>query len=206
MVLPEAYRDSPTEPSADTGAIIDSSSQTGSTVDVSTDTGSTATGEKSMGSIDSGYTGSITPVIESRTQNSGSIESIAQKIQEIEINKPEKESENMTLIKDGDIQVNTGIILEDANKRITIEIASGTTINTVDVDGREIDGNTGQVMIDSALDQTQRADIESDETIAKLGQGSKQTLDTAFEIGPTDRHMMFSRPVRVMMDMDPSLE
>ena len=117
-----------------------------------------------------------------------------------------QKKEDMIVRADGDIQVNTGIILEDVSKRIMIEIASGTTINTVDVDGREVDGNTGQIMIDSALDQTQRADIESDDIIAKLGQGSKQTLDTAFEIGPTDRHMMFSRPVRVTMDMDPSLE
>lgn len=63
---------------------------------------------------------------------------------------------------DGDIQVNTGIILEDTNRRVTIEIESGTTINTVDADGQEIYGNTAQVMVDSSLDQTALSDIETD--------------------------------------------
>ncbi len=77
--------------------------------------------------------------------------------------------EDMVLKADGDIEVNTGIVLEDISQRVTMEISNGTIINTVDAYGQEVEGSTGQVILDSNLDEAQRTEIEIDTTIQKLG-------------------------------------
>jgi hypothetical protein len=48
----------------------------------------------------------------------------------------------MVVRADGDIEVNTGITIADVSNRIMIEIAMGTIINTVDADGKEVEGST----------------------------------------------------------------
>jgi hypothetical protein len=71
-------------------------------------------------------------------------------------------------IKDGDIYVNTGLIVEDIEKRITLEIEKGTIIDTVDTSGRPIESIPSQIMVDSTLDQVQQNDISTNTTIEKL--------------------------------------
>jgi hypothetical protein len=182
--------------------------QTGSTEYIPTGSGVTApeeipVSENQTSSIVSESSGAIESIGSGGLVSTGAVGPVADPIKKSDT---ENVQEDMVVKIDGDIQVNTGIILEDANNRVTIQIERGTTINTVDADGQEIDGITGQVMVDTSLDQSQRSDIETDTVIAKLEKGTEQALDTAFEIGPIDRHMIFSKPVRVTMDMDPALE
>ena len=180
MVAPDVWLDAALAEQSATEQIV--SEQTGSVVSVPTDTGATApeeipVSESQTGSIVSESSGSI--VSESSgaivSESSGAIESIGsgelvstRTVDPVSdpITKSDTENaeniDDMVVKLDGDIQVNTGIVLEDVDKRITIEIESGTTINTLDADGQEIDGSTGQVMVDTSLDQSQLSDIETD--------------------------------------------
>jgi hypothetical protein len=135
MVAPDVWLDR---------ALLDQSGseQTGSVVD----TGAIASeeipvSEVQTGAILSESSGAIDSIGSGELVSTGTVTPIVDPIK-----KPDTENaeniEDMIVKIDGDIQVNTGIILEDANKRITIEIESGTTINTVDADGQEIDGST----------------------------------------------------------------
>jgi hypothetical protein len=181
MVAPDVWLDAALAEQSATEQIV--SEQTGSVVSVPTDTGATAPEEilvtesqtgtivsESSGSIISESSGAIvsdsSDIIESigsgELVSTGTVDPVADPITKSDT---ENAQEDMVLKIDGDIEVNTGIVLEDANKRITIEIESGTTINTVDADGKDIEGSTGQVMVDTSLDQSQRSDIETDTVI-----------------------------------------
>ena len=118
--------------------------------------------EVQTGAIPSESSGAIDSIGSGELVSTGTVDPVADPIKKSDT---ENAQEDMVVKIDGDIQVNTGIILEDANKRIMIEIESGTTINTVDVDGKDIEGSTGQVMIETTLDQSQRSDIETDTVI-----------------------------------------
>lgn len=96
--------------------------------------------------------------------------------------------------------------MEDSQGRVKIDIEDGTIITTLDTTGQEIVGDTNQIVVDTTLDSTLQTEIEMDTVIEQHDPMSQRALDTAFEIGPRDRHMIFSQPVRVTMDIDPDLE
>lgn len=74
----------------------------------------------------------------------------------------------MIVRSDGNIEINTGVTIEDNQSRIRVDIDNGTIITTLDVNGQKVTGSTGQIMVDTALDVIQQTEIEEDTTIGKI--------------------------------------
>lgn len=74
----------------------------------------------------------------------------------------------MTVRADGNIEIHTGITIEDNQSRIKVDIDNGTIITTIDADGQKVTGSTDQIMVDSTLDANQESAIQRDPIIEKL--------------------------------------
>lgn len=108
------------------------------------------------------------------------------------------------LLEEGDIHIASGLVLE--TERVTIEFASGTSIDTVDAQGQDILSDSGELFVEIDLPTPIEQEIVSDATIIEEQVDVPSALSTAFAIGESDTHMMFSKPVKVSVDVDPNLE
>ena len=158
MVLPESLIPIESDISVvSTGTSL--TTETGSLDDLSVQSGMTSTGDTIVD------TGSIVSSATEVSQSSiGSSDPIATLQTDADII---SSSDNMS-IKDGDIYINTGLIIEDIEKRITIEIEKGTVVDTVDASGRPMESTPDQIIVDSTLDANQESTIQRDLTIEKL--------------------------------------
>ena len=158
MVLPESLIPIESDISVvSTGTSL--TTETGSLDDLSVQSGMTSTGDTIVD------TGSIVSSATEVSQSSiGSSDPIATPNIDADI----RLSSGDMSIKDGDIYINTGLIIEDSEKRITIEIKKGTVIDTVDASGRPMESTLDQIIVDSTLDANQESTIQRDLTIEKL--------------------------------------
>lgn len=87
-----------------------------------------------------------------------------------------------------------------------MEIPTGTTIASVNASGASVDAAPSQLVIDDTMDTKQKADIKNDAVIQDQTHNPDDAAASAFDVGPSDIHLMFSKPAKVTVDVDLSLD